>query len=157
MLAAICVCATVAARLSAVSAPSVLISDAEAAAVLESVLQEHDTAAAHQAGAVLEAVADSIEMPGDRPLEEQYEIERERNEQRVAAAVRALDEEEEGTRQDAEHDQGLEEEEGVGEEGQDPEMFAAKWLQEEEPREMKTETFPATWLIGAGAAGGIPQ
>ena len=142
-----CACAAVSvtwrASVSVVS-PSVLISDAEAAAVLQHVLREHDKAAAHHAGAVLEAVVDSIDMPGDRPLEEQYESERQHNEQRVSAAVLALDEEEEGTQQDT--GAALEEVEGAAEEEEEPEMFSAKWLQEEEP-DMQPETFPVTWYV----------
>jgi len=55
-------CAAVAVSLNKGSMPSSLLSQGEAAAVLEHVLQTHDEAAAHHAGAVLEAVVDSMEL-----------------------------------------------------------------------------------------------
>lgn len=43
-------------------ARAALLSQGEAAAVLERVLRTHDEAAAHHAGAVLEAVVDSVDL-----------------------------------------------------------------------------------------------
>ena len=79
-------------ELAAPASPDVLMSDGEAAAVLEHILQEHDAAAVHHAGAVLEAVEDSMEYPGGGPLEDKFDSERDSDEQRVASAVRALEE-----------------------------------------------------------------
>ena len=63
----------------------------QAADMLENVMREHDEAALHHAGSVLEAVVDMEERPGGGPLEDKYPIERERDEQQLDAAVRALD------------------------------------------------------------------
>lgn len=63
----------------------------QAADTLSNVMREHDEAALHHAGSVLEAVVDMEERPGGGPLEDKYPIERERDEQQLDAAVRALD------------------------------------------------------------------
>eukprot|EP00277_Geminigera_cryophila_P017713 CAMPEP_0179436128 /NCGR_PEP_ID=MMETSP0799-20121207/20133_1 /TAXON_ID=46947 /ORGANISM="Geminigera cryophila, Strain CCMP2564" /LENGTH=150 /DNA_ID=CAMNT_0021215979 /DNA_START=139 /DNA_END=591 /DNA_ORIENTATION=- len=131
-------CAAVAVSLNKGSMPSSLLSQGEAAAVLEHVLQTHDEAAAHHAGAVLEAVVDSMELPGDGPLEEKYPSEIEQDEQRVASAVRALDEEEKGTERIRDEDEGVD---------QETLPFSADWLQDTEPVDMRREQFPVTWYV----------
>ena len=97
--------------------PAERVSDADAAALLDHLLDEHAAARAHRAGEVLDAVVGSLEYPGGGPLADKFPSERARDEERVAAAVRALDDEE----------------------PQRP-VFSAEWLQEEVSRARPTAT-----------------
>lgn len=68
------------------------ISDAEAASVLDHLLLEHDAVRMHRAAEVLDAVVSSLESPTGLAAEDKFPSERAQDEERVAAAVRALDE-----------------------------------------------------------------
>ena len=68
------------------------ISDAEAASVLDHLLSEHDAVRMHRAAEVLDSVVSSLESPTGMAAEDKFPSERAQDAERVAAAVRALDE-----------------------------------------------------------------
>ena len=65
------------------------ISEAEAASVLDRLLRDHDAVRMHRAA---DAVARSLESPTGMAVDDKFPSERAQDEERVAAAVRALDE-----------------------------------------------------------------